>query len=261
MAHFLLKCKQMHIYIENIGSKCARSGFTLIELLVVIVIISILAAVSAGGVKRAKEMARQTDCMSNLRQIGVGIVAYRNDHAGRNPDWTSCLYPTYIDDLSVYVCRSDINKGRGRTRPEGIVGDASGSSQKYPETVDNVSRSRPSDQNSDVEANSYFYEFSSAKSPWAVPNVSNPTWADYKEWELREGNNGQPFSSSKMPIVRCYHHALNSTVPAFPEGSNGAPNKNGRISQSGMTLNVAYAGNVVIAPLWWQGAVGPEDKK
>lgn len=247
--------------LKDASSVSFQSGFTLIELLVVIVIISILAAVSIGGVRRAKEMARQTDCMSNLRQIGVAIVSYRNDHAGRNPDWISNLYPTYIDDLAVYVCRSDINKGRGRTRPEGIIGDQEGGTQKYPETVDNCSRSRPSDQNTDVEANSYFYEFSSANSPWSVPNVSNPTWADYKEWELREGNDGQPYSSSRMPIVRCYHHALNSTVPSFPEGNNGAPNKNGRITQSGMTINVAYAGNVVIAPLWWQGVVGPGDKK
>lgn len=240
-----------------------KNGFTLIELLVVIVIVSILAAVSAGGVRRAKEMARQTDCMSNLRQIGVAIVAYRNDHSGRNPDWTSCLYPTYIDDLSVYVCRSDIGKGRGRTRPEGIYGDPKGGGQKYPETVDNISRaSRTGEgQNADVEANSYFYEFSSARSPWAVPGIASPTWAEFKEYEMREGNGGQPYSSSKMPIVRCYHHALNSTVPSFPEGRNGAPDKNGTVRQSGMTINVAYAGNVVIAPLWWQGVVGPGDKK
>ena len=236
---------------EKVGTRvCAhsarRSGFTLVELLCVIVIISILAAISVTGVRMAREKARQTSCMSNLRQIGVALVTYRGDHSGSNPNWISNLYPTYIDDLSVYVCRSDVTRGRGLT-PDGI--DAG--MRKYPNPIDNASRSRPSDQNDDVEANSYFYEFSNATCDFST----SQTWAEYKEWELREGNDGKPFSSSRMPIVRCFHHAPYSNVDSYPFQSSGVPNKNSRIEKSGLTLNVAYAGNVTIAPLWWQGAV------
>ena len=94
-----------------------EGGFTLIELLCVIVIISILASISTTGIRSAREKARQTSCMSNLRQIGVALVTYRGDHSGSNPNWISNLYPSYIDDLSVYVCRSDTAKGRGPVRP------------------------------------------------------------------------------------------------------------------------------------------------
>src|SRR5215475_869222 len=53
-----------------------RRGFTLIELLVVIAIIAILAAMLLPALARAKARAKQTACLSNLRQIGLGTIMY-----------------------------------------------------------------------------------------------------------------------------------------------------------------------------------------
>jgi prepilin-type N-terminal cleavage/methylation domain-containing protein/prepilin-type processing-associated H-X9-DG protein len=58
----------------------ARDGFTLIELLVVIAIIAILAAILFPVFAQARDKARQSACVSNMRQIGLGLQMYAQDY-------------------------------------------------------------------------------------------------------------------------------------------------------------------------------------
>ncbi len=96
-----------------------NKGFTLIELLVVIAIIGILAGILLPVLSRARESARKTQCMSNIKQIGMGLIMYANENNEDFPSDTAysggspamrglnILYDTYISDNKVFNCPSD----------------------------------------------------------------------------------------------------------------------------------------------------------
>lgn len=100
-----------------------RKGFTLIELLVVIAIIAILAAILFPVFARAREKARQSSCLSNVKQLMLGTLMYTQDydevlprhitdHLGNEwPDgqrylgWTYLIEP-YVKNEQIFICPS-----------------------------------------------------------------------------------------------------------------------------------------------------------
>jgi len=87
-----------------------KRGFTLIELLVVIAIIAILAAILFPVFAQAREAARKTQCLSNQKQIGIGIGMYTSDHDDIYPSTDFGAYlvliQPYVKNLDVWRCPS-----------------------------------------------------------------------------------------------------------------------------------------------------------
>ena len=102
-----------------------RAGFTLLELLVVVVIIMILASILLPALGRSREAARRIVCASNLRQMSVALILYAGDWRTWFPpkssfsdeqlsdasgDFTHAmgpLYPSYLDNPSIFYCPSE----------------------------------------------------------------------------------------------------------------------------------------------------------
>jgi prepilin-type N-terminal cleavage/methylation domain-containing protein len=90
--------------MKRIVFKNGKRGFTLIELLVVIVIIAILAAMLLPALALAKSKAKQTVCISNLRQLGIALTLYVTDNRAYPGDYSKVNYAyVWMDRLLAYT--------------------------------------------------------------------------------------------------------------------------------------------------------------
>jgi prepilin-type N-terminal cleavage/methylation domain-containing protein len=240
------------------------AGFTLIEMLVVVFIIMVLAALLLPAVQKAREKARQSACMNNLRQFSMGVSCYRHDYEDALPAWLSTLYPKYVDNKKVYLCKSDGSFGEHGSKPEGMPEAGS----DYPETDDtkfNTHGASYSGRNTEITHCSYLYECSGAEclgwTNWhlhlGVGGVADvdlngdgtASWGEVKKWQLVNGDNSnghEPYDETIFPIIRCFHHAREYSY------SYQTPPPNPESKVEGLTLNVAFAGNVFRAPVTWE---------
>lgn len=90
---------------QDLSCRCLSQGFTLIELLVVISVIALLLGILVPTLSSAKEYARRIKCLSNIRQLGIALKLYADDHDDRVPPrdyeegavWVDRLEPYYTN--------------------------------------------------------------------------------------------------------------------------------------------------------------------
>lgn len=87
-------------------------AFTLVELLIVLAVIVLLASLLLPVVVNSRKRAHQTQCISQLRQIGQAIQMYRQDHNYVFPPKLVNLSP-YVKSRDIFLCPSDPDGGRG----------------------------------------------------------------------------------------------------------------------------------------------------
>jgi len=238
-----------------------RRGFTLTELLVVITVIAVLGSLLIPAVGMVKKLANDTKCQKQLGQLAIGLIAYQEDDPNNR-------YPGRLSDLmngqkgavlgrgleKLLLCPQDANRGTkagfGRD-PTSVFFN-----EQYPELYDpQMSPAGPpisylfegsGEINPRQGTWEFFHQFVPGGNGALQPAAQIPplgTWFEGKKYQLGFGNGGDKFSSSRMPLVRCYWHHIWTS-----------PN----LKTDAKVINVTWDGNVWKSIPFWEVPEAPQ---
>lgn len=206
-----------------------RRAFTLMELLVVVGIMALLAGLAVPAFLMIRKQAKTTNCINNLRQIGIGIKSYQSgDARGRPPGhlrqnlsgWSVALtdagQPMEGTPAKAFQCPFDASKGNDATM--GRAGSAlhwadlhllheAQCSYQYETNDAKLQESTPQNELD------WFFPYADTPAQWCsmTRTAARPDgtwlWSDGKAHQFAHQRvNGRVIPSGKFPILHCYYH-------------------------------------------------------
>lgn len=164
-----------------------RRAFTLIELLVVIAIIGLLIAIGLPALNKARAGAKRTLCASQLRQVGVGLRQYLNDHKDRLPhaSFMPSLGPSPLQGgrpiFIADVLKSDVGDPGAFRCPNDLPDDA--------RPAPNAGRSYFDSEKSSYEYRFQFAGLTTTEVASRIEQRTDQRISDNTIWILRDYNN------------------------------------------------------------------------
>jgi len=234
--------------------KLLRKRFTIVELLVVIGVIGILVALLFPVLSKARERGKQANCISNLKQISLALITYKQNNDDGDVGWPSILIEGYLSTPDILKCPSDANSSD--TPPNAWLARIDNQHDVTFDRQGNTGVHVDPDAAA-IDYDSYFYEFSDAACAWNLDGSGlsgTYTWAQLKHIQLEQGGDevnpvGQGYDKSLFPVIRCYWH-INKLRDYSP--GNAIPN------DAAPVMNLSFAGNFFMSRgMWEQGSWSP----